>query len=62
MECADAVPNEGVEILYSVGFGLITAVVMKSSVFWDITPCTPFVIKISPPSSISKNKLRKKPA
>jgi hypothetical protein len=24
-----------------VGFEVITAVVMKSSIFWDITPCNP---------------------
>jgi hypothetical protein len=26
---------------YNVGFEVLTAVVMKSSVFWDITPCSP---------------------
>jgi hypothetical protein len=26
----------------SVGFVILTAVVMKSSVFWDIAPCGPF--------------------
>jgi hypothetical protein len=24
-----------------VGFGILTAVAMQSSVFWDITPCNP---------------------
>jgi hypothetical protein len=28
------------ELLYSVGFGVLTAIVMKSSIFWDITPCS----------------------
>jgi hypothetical protein len=28
-----------------VGFEVLTAVVMKSSVFWDITPCSPLKVK-----------------
>jgi hypothetical protein len=27
-----------------VGFEVLTAVVMKSSVFWDITPCSPLKV------------------
>jgi hypothetical protein len=27
-----------------VGFAVLTAVVMKSSIFWDITPCSPFQV------------------
>jgi hypothetical protein len=27
-------------ISFNVGFEVLTAVVMKSSVFWDITPCS----------------------
>jgi hypothetical protein len=26
-------------IVFSVGFEVLTAVVMKSTIFWDITPC-----------------------
>jgi hypothetical protein len=36
-----------------VGFEVLTAVVMKGSIFWDITPCSPLK---------SKNKPSKKPA
>jgi hypothetical protein len=33
-------------------FEVLTKVVMKSSVFWDVTPCSPtFRRSISPPSS-----------
>jgi hypothetical protein len=28
-----------------VGFEVLTAVVMKNSVFWDITPCSPLKVK-----------------
>jgi hypothetical protein len=27
-----------------IGFEVLTAVVMKSAIFWDITPCTPLSI------------------
>jgi hypothetical protein len=27
-----------------VGFEVLTAVVIKSPVFWDITPCSPFTV------------------
>jgi hypothetical protein len=30
--------------LYSVEVEVLTAVVMKSSVFWDVTPCSPFIV------------------
>jgi hypothetical protein len=29
------------KLLYGARFEVLTAVVMKSSVFWDITPCNP---------------------
>jgi hypothetical protein len=29
---------------YYVGFEVLTAVVMKSSIFWDITPCNPLKV------------------
>jgi hypothetical protein len=54
--------------LYFVGFEVLTPVVMKSSIFWDITPCSPltsqlmFRRSIPPPSSGSKNKPSKEPA
>jgi hypothetical protein len=28
-----------------VGFKVLTAVVVKSTVFWDITPCSPLKVK-----------------
>jgi ribosome maturation factor RimP len=48
-------------VIYCVGFEVLTAVVMKSNVFWDIMPCSPLKVNrrfggISPPSSGSKNK------
>jgi hypothetical protein len=33
--------TEFVELIKSVGFKLLTAVVMKSTVFWDTTSCSP---------------------
>jgi hypothetical protein len=30
---------------YEVGFEVLTEVVMKCSVFWDITPCSPLKVK-----------------
>jgi hypothetical protein len=32
-------------MLNFVGFEILTAVVMKSSVFWDMTPCSPLKVK-----------------
>jgi hypothetical protein len=32
-------------VLYYVGTEVLTAVVMKSSILWDITPCSPLKIK-----------------
>jgi hypothetical protein len=29
---------------YNVGFGVLTAVVMNSFVFWDIMPCSPLKV------------------
>jgi hypothetical protein len=48
-------PNDGIEVL--------TAVTVKSGVFWVVTPSSSERIRgnISPPSSGSKNKLSKKP-
>jgi hypothetical protein len=31
------------KVLY-VGFEVLTAVVMKSTIFWDITPCSPLKV------------------
>jgi hypothetical protein len=50
-----------------VGFEVLTGVVMKSTIFWDITPCSPLKVNwrfggTSPPSSGSKNRPSKKPA
>jgi hypothetical protein len=33
--------NVTIYIIISVGFGVLAAVVMKSTIFWDITPCSP---------------------
>jgi hypothetical protein len=33
------------EQIKDVGFEVLTAVVMKSSIFWDITPCSPLNVK-----------------
>jgi hypothetical protein len=40
------------------GLEVLTAVVMKSTIFWDITPCTQqtFRRNISPPYLWSKNR------
>jgi hypothetical protein len=29
------------QLIYFVGFEVLTAVVVKSSIFWDIIPCSP---------------------
>jgi hypothetical protein len=48
--------------LQPVGFEVLTAVVMKTSMFWDITTCSPLKANrsggrnMSPPPSESKNK------
>jgi hypothetical protein len=50
-----------------VGFEVLTVVVMKSTVFWDIMPCNPVKVKQhfggtkTPPSS-GLNKPSKMPA
>jgi hypothetical protein len=31
-------------ILNLVGFEVLTAVVMKSTIFWDVTPCSPLKV------------------
>jgi hypothetical protein len=46
---------------------VLTAMVIKNSIFWDITPCSPFNQRMfrknkSLPFSGSKNKSRKRPA
>jgi hypothetical protein len=33
--------------LFYVGFEVLTAVVMKSTIFWDITPCSPLTVNRS---------------
>jgi hypothetical protein len=51
-----------------IGFEVLTSVVMKSTICWDLTPCSPLCVNrrfggTSPPSSgLKKNKLSKKPA
>jgi hypothetical protein len=44
-----------------IRFELVTALVMKSLIFWDISPCSllkfnPRFGVISPPSAVSKKK------
>jgi hypothetical protein len=39
----------------TVGSGVLTAVIMNNSVFWDITPCTP--LKISRRRMMTFNRL-----
>jgi hypothetical protein len=36
--------SEEIITVHYVGFGVLTAVVAKSSVFWDVTPCSPLKI------------------
>jgi hypothetical protein len=49
-------------------FGVLVAVVVKSSVFWDVTPCSPLKVNrtlrknMSPPSSGLKDKPKNKTA
>jgi hypothetical protein len=31
-------------VLELIGFEILTAVVMKSAIFWDITPCSPLKV------------------
>jgi hypothetical protein len=49
-----------------IRFEVLTPVVMKGSIFWDITPCTPFKVNplfgVTSPFLGSKNKPSKKPA
>jgi hypothetical protein len=33
-----------VNIYYFIGFEVLTAVIMKSTIFWDITPCSPLKV------------------
>jgi hypothetical protein len=35
---------EGLKRIPHVGFEVLTAVFMKSSIYWDITPCTPLKV------------------
>jgi hypothetical protein len=51
-----------------VGFEVLTVVVMKSTIFWDITPCSPLSVNRRFGGTYClhlqdrKNKLSKKPA
>jgi hypothetical protein len=53
------------QIFFYVGFEVLTAVVMKNTIFWDITPCSPLKVNRrfggTLPSSGSKNKPSKRP-
>jgi hypothetical protein len=49
------------QLVITVGFEVLTALVTKSAIFWDITPRSPLKVNrrfggTSPPSSGSKNK------
>jgi hypothetical protein len=39
-----SVDDQGSEHRCSVGFEVLTVVVMKNSVIWDITPCSPLKV------------------
>jgi hypothetical protein len=59
-------PNASLKV--RVGFEVLTAVVTKNFIFWDITPCSSLKVNrrfgrnIIPPSSGSQNKPSKNPA
>jgi hypothetical protein len=42
-------PVQGTTLVQYVGFEVLTAVVMKSTIFWDITPCSPLKVKLCLP-------------
>jgi hypothetical protein len=50
-------------VWHCVGFEVLTAVVMKSTVFWDITPCSPLKVnrRFEETSSSGSNKPSKIP-
>jgi hypothetical protein len=56
--------NKMTVILKSVRFEILTAMVMNSSIFWDITPCSPLKVnrRFRGISSESKNRPNRKPA
>jgi hypothetical protein len=49
--------------VHCLGFEVLTPVVTKNAIFWDITPCSQSTFRrnISRPSTESKNKPSKKP-
>jgi hypothetical protein len=59
--------NLGQDIYYPVGFEVLAAVFMKSTIFWDITPRSPLSVnrriggKLRLHLQGRKNKLSKKP-
>jgi hypothetical protein len=55
--------NSVLKLFVFAEFEVVTPVVMKNSVFWDVTPCSPLKAKnISPPSSGLKMKRNKESA
>jgi hypothetical protein len=34
-------PSASINIIDDVGFEVLTVVVLKTTIFWDITPCSP---------------------
>jgi hypothetical protein len=68
-QVVDCLTTLSVTKLYSaVGFEVLTAVVIKSTIFWDIRPCSPLKVnrrfggKYRLRLQGRKNKLSKKPA
>jgi hypothetical protein len=39
-----SLPSYSVSSMFVAGFEVLTAVVMKSTIFWDITPCSPLKV------------------
>jgi hypothetical protein len=48
--------------LFVVGFEVLTAVVMKSSIFWDITSCSPLKVNVLEEHIASTFRSKKKPS
>jgi hypothetical protein len=45
--------KEQAGVFLLVGFEVLSAVVMKSAIFWDITPCSPLKVRDVPEEHIA---------